>query len=165
MVGKMNVASIFETCCGTIFVIGIVLTVAIMLYFKKRNGGNKMFGIGRNMNFRQLKNDNSALIGMGFLGVILVFCIIGVIVLSIISIVWGIFTLIGACLLIGAAFILFQKKGAVTIAPNSVFMWLLVIGLILMFFGQVVMDIGSVDLSAVPGLEAIHDSIRVTGGG
>lgn len=123
-----------------------------------------MVRIGYNMNLRQLKNDNSALIGMGFLGVILVFIIIGVVIISIISIVWGIFTLIGACLLIGAAFILFMKKGAVTIAPNSVFMWLLIIGLILVFFGQVVMDIGAVDLSTVPGLEALHDSIWVTGG-
>jgi len=123
-----------------------------------------MIRIGRNMNFRQLKNDNSALIGMGILGVILVFFIIGVIALSIISIVWGIFTIIGAFLLFGAAFILFMKKGAVTIAPNSVFMWLLIIGLILVFFGQFVMDIGSVDLSTIPGLEAIHNSIRVDGG-
>jgi len=161
---SMNVASIFETCCGMIFIIGIVLTVAIMLYFKKRNGGNKMFGIGNIMNFRQLKNDNSALIGMGFLGVILAFVIVGIVIIAIVSVVWGIFTLIGACLLIGAAFILFQKKGAVTFAPNSPFMWLLIIGLILVFFGQFVMEIGSVDLSAIPGLEALHNSIRVTGG-
>lgn len=153
----MNVASIFEACCGMIFIIGIVLTVAMMLYFKKRNGGNKMFGIGNIMNFRQLKNDDSALIGMGFLGVILVFIIIGVIIIAVISIVWGIFTLIGMCLLIASAYILIMKKGAVTIAPNSVFMWMLIIGLILVFFGQVVMDIGSVDLRAVPGLEALHN--------
>lgn len=117
------------------------------------------------MDMSRLKNDNDALIGIGILGVILVFIIVGVLIISIISIVWGIFTLIGMCLLIGAAFILFMKKGAVTIAPNSVFMWLLIIGLILVFFGQVVMDIGSVDLSAVPGLEALHNSIRVGGGG
>ena len=123
-----------------------------------------MFRNRCNMNLRQLKNDNSALIGMGFLGVILVFIIIGVLIVSIISIVWGIFTLIGMCLLIASAYILIMKKGAVTIAPNSVFMWMLIIGLILVFFGQAVMDIGSVDLSAIPGLEAIHDSIRVTGG-
>lgn len=123
-----------------------------------------MIRIGRIMNLRQLKNDNDALIGMGGLGVILVFIIVGVLIVSIISIVWGIFTLIGMCLLIAAAYILFMKKGAVTIAPNSLFMWLLIIGLILVFFGQVVMDIGSVDLSTIPGLEAIHNSIRVTGG-
>jgi len=161
----MNVASIFETCCGMIFIIGTVLTVAIMLYFKKRNGGNKMIRIGRNMNLKQLKNDNSALIGMGILGVILVFIIIGVLIIAIISIIWGIFTLIGMCILIGAAFVLIMKKGAVTIAPNSVFMWLLVIGLILVFFGQFVMDISAVDLSVIPGLEAIHNIFRVTGGG
>lgn len=160
----MNVASIFDACCGTIFVIGVALTVAIMLYFKKRNGGNQMFRNRCNMNLRQLKNDNSALIGMGFLGVILVFIIIGVVILAIVSLVFGIFTLIGACLLIGAAAVLYMKKGAVTIAPNSVFMWLLIIGLILVFFGQFVMEIGSVDLSVIPGLEAIHNGIRVTGG-
>jgi len=32
----MNVASIFETCCGTIFIVGIALTGAILLYFRKR---------------------------------------------------------------------------------------------------------------------------------
>jgi len=37
----MNIASIFETCCGTIFIVGTVLTVTILLYFRKRNGGNK----------------------------------------------------------------------------------------------------------------------------
>lgn len=160
----MNVASIFETCCGAIFIVGIMLTVAIMLYFKKRNSGNKMVGIGRNMNLRQLKNDNNALFKMGFLGVILVFAIIGVLIIAIISIVWGIFTLIGMCLLIASAYILIMKKGAVTFAPNSVFMWMLIVGLILVFFGQFVMDIGNVDLSTIPGLEAIHNSIRVTGG-
>jgi len=157
----MNVASIFETCCSMIFIVGIVLSVAIMLYFKKRNGGNKMFGIGNIMNnLRQLKNDNDALIGMGFLGVILVFIIVGVLIISIISIVWGIFTLIGMCLLIASAYILIMKKGAVVIAPNSVFMWMIIIGLILVFFGQFVMDIGSVDLGVIPGLEAIHNIVR-----
>jgi hypothetical protein len=160
----MNVASIFETCCGMIFIIGTVLTVAIILYFKKRNGGNKMVRIGHNMNLRQLKNDNVALIGLGFLGVILIFIIGIVLVLSIISLVFGVLTLVGVCLCAAAAFILFMKKGAVTIAPNSPFMWLLIIGLILVFFGQFVMDIGSVDLSVVPGLEAIHNIVRVNGG-
>jgi len=160
----MNVASIFEACCGTIFVIGIALIGVIILYFKKRKGGNKMVGIRYNMNLRQLKNDNDALIGMGILGVILVFIIVGVVIIAIISIVWGILTLIGMCLLIGAAFILIMKKGAVTFVPNSPFMWLLIIGLILVFFGQFVMEIGSVDLSTIPGLEAIHNSIRVIGG-
>jgi len=36
MMVTMNVASIFETCCGTIFIVGIALTGAILLYFRKR---------------------------------------------------------------------------------------------------------------------------------
>lgn len=112
-----------------------------------------------------LKKADDALIGMGALGVILVFIVGVVVVLALISLVFGVFTLIGMCLLAAAAFILLMKKGAVTIAPTSVFMWLLVTGLILVFFGQVVMDIGSVDLSTIPGLETIHNLIRVNGGG
>ena len=99
------------------------------------------------------------------LGSIILFGAVAIIAIAIISLVFGIFTLIGMCLLIAAAFILWMKKGAVTIAPNSVFMWLLIFGLILMFFGQFVMDIGSIDLRAIPGMEALHNLIRVNGGG
>jgi len=117
------------------------------------------------MKIRSLKKANDAAVfALGTLGVILVFIIAGVVIVAVISIVWGVITLIGACLLIAAAYILYLKKGAVTIAPNSVFMWLLIIGLILVFFGQVVMNIGNVDLSAIPGLEALHNLIRVNGG-
>lgn len=121
------------------------------------------------MKLSYLRKADAAVIGilsgMGILGVILVFIVVVVIILAIISLVFGVFTLVGICLLIAAAFILLMKKGAVTIAPNSVFMWLLIAGLILVFFGQVVMDIGSVDMSAIPGLEALHNLIRVGGGG
>ena len=112
---------------------------------------------------RHLKNHNDALIGMGMLGVLLVFIVLGVIILAVISLVFGIFTLIGMCLLIASAFVLFMKRGAITIAPNSPFLWLLIGGLILVFFGQVVMDIGSVDLSVIPGLEGLHNIVH--GGG
>lgn len=101
---------------------------------------------------------------LGKFGEILGFIIGIVIIIALISLVFGVFTLLGVCFCAAAAFILLMKKGAVTIAPNSPFMWLLIIGLILVFFGQFVMDIGSVDLSVVPGLEAIHNSIRVDGG-
>lgn len=117
------------------------------------------------MKIGYLKKADDALIGMGIFGIILVFIVGIVVILALISLVFGIFTLIGMCLLAAAAFILLMKKGAVTIAPSSVFMWLLVAGLILVFFGQVVMDIGSVDLSTIPGLEALHNLIRVNGGG
>lgn len=103
------------------------------------------------------------ILGMKSLGALLIFIIAGVLIISVISIVWGILTLIGACLLIGAAYVLFVKKGAVTIAPNSVFMWLIIGGLILIFFGQVVMEIGSVDLSIL-GLEPLHTILRTIGG-
>jgi len=112
-----------------------------------------------------LKNANEAAIPVQALGVILVFIVIGIIILAVVSLVFGIFTLIGACMLIGSAFILYMKKGAVTIAPNSVFMWLLIIGLILICFGQFVMDIGTIDLRTIPGLEALHDLVRVNEGG
>jgi len=110
-----------------------------------------------------LKKADDAAIGLLF--TLLIFVVGIVVIMTLISIVWGIITIIGMCMLCGAAFVLLMKKGAVTIAPNSVFMWLLIIGLILVFFGQVVMDIGSVDLRAIPGLEALHNLIRVNGGG
>lgn len=115
------------------------------------------------MNISSLKNADDAVLGITTIGGLLLFIVAGVIILALITLVFGIFTLIGMCLLIGAAFVLYMKKGSVTIAPNSVFMWLLISGLILLFFGQFVMDIGSIDLGAVPGMETIHNFIRVNG--
>lgn len=109
---------------------------------------------------KSIKNNEDALIGMGFLGVLLIFGIGVVVLLSVISIIWGIITIIGALLLCGAAYILLMKKGQVTIAPNSPFTLLLVIGLILVFFGQVVMEIGTVNLNVIPGLEALHNMMH-----
>jgi len=112
---------------------------------------------------RLRKNEDAgvAIFSLKFLILILV----AIVVIAIFSLMFGIFTLIGLCLLIAAAFILWMKKGAVTVAPNSVFMWLLIAGVILVCFGQFVMDIGNIDLRVIPGLEAIHNSIRVGGGG
>jgi hypothetical protein len=127
-----------------------------MIFLKKKKGG-------KNMNIGRLKNADDAVLGIATIRGLLLFIVAGVIILALITLVFGIFTLIGMCLLIGAAFVLYMKKGSVTIAPNSVFMWLLISGLILLFFGQFVMDIGSIDLGAVPGMETIHNFIRVNG--
>jgi len=108
-----------------------------------------------------LKDADDAILGIATIGGLLLFVVIGIVILAVVTLVFGIFTLIGACLLIAAAFVLYMKKGAVTFAPNSVFMWLLFIGLILVCFGQFVMDIGSIDLRVIPGLEALHNSVRV----
>lgn len=112
-----------------------------------------------------LKNADDAMLGIATVGGLLLFIVVGIIILAVVSLVFGIFTLIGMCLLIGAAFVLFMKKGAVTIAPHSVFMWLLIVGLILIGLGQTMsyfgMDIVTIDLRVIPGLEALHNSIRV----
>ena len=118
------------------------------------------------MNIRCLRHaDDAIVITMAVVASILVLIVGIILILVVTGLVFGIFTLIGMCLLAGSAFILLMKKGAVAFTPNSPFMWLLIIGLIMLVFGQVVMDIGSFDLSVIPGLEAFHDSIHIDGGG
>ena len=143
-------------CCGTFLGIAGILATVLSIYMIKKKDGFPM-------KLRKLKKDNDAVLGLLF--TLLIFIVGIVVLISIISLVFGIFTFIGICLLAAAAFILFMKKGVVTFAPKSPFLWLLVIGIILVVFGQVVMDIGSIDLSAIPGMDALHNLIRVDGGG
>lgn len=143
--------SAWDTCCGLIVLVGSIVSTAILLYIRRRN-----------IDTRCLKKDDNAVVSL--LGVLptLLLLVFGIIVILVITgLIFGIFTLIGICLLAAAAFVLYMKKGDVTIAPKSAFMWLLVIGLILAVFGQVVMDIGSFDMSTIPVLDALHDMIRV----
>lgn len=144
--------TVLESCCGAIFVIVPAIVVSILYLLKKRKEE-------KHMNICSLKKADDSGVAIAFGGILLAGVIV-IIVIAVIGLVFGIFTLIGMCLLAAAAYILFVKKGAVTFAPNSVFMWLLIIGLILVCFGQFVMDIGSVDLKAVPGFETIYDVVR-----
>ena len=111
------------------------------------------------MNILSLKKADDSGIAVAFGGILLAGIIV-IVVIAVLGLVFGILTLIGMCLLAAAAYMLYIKKGAVAFTPNSVFMWLLIIGLILVCFGQFVMDIGSVDLKAVPVFEAIYNVVR-----
>ncbi len=90
--------------------------------------------------------------------IIIVFLLVVVGIASFISLVWGLFAFIGICLLVGAAFVLFMKKGKVTFKPNSAFMWLLILGIVLVVISPVVGQLfgnPTIDFSVIPGTRLI----------
>jgi len=89
----------------------------------------------------------------------IIFLIIVMIIAGIISLVWGIFGLVGFSFLCAAAFILLMNKGKVTMTLASPFVWCVIIGIIMMILSALQMEAYYVDLSFIPGLSSYSMNI------
>jgi hypothetical protein len=107
---------------------------------------------------RELLSNNEAFSGPVLkLLLIVAFILVIVSIGAFISLLWGLFSFIGLCLLVGAAFVLIIEKGKVTIAVNSVFTWLLILGIVCAvlspFLGSITGN-PTIDFSVIPGAKA-----------
>ena len=101
---------------------------------------------------RNLKNDKEAVVvAIGLFG-LLILGIIVIVIASILSLMWGFSGFIGFVLLCISGYLLFMHKGKVKMQFNSPFAWCLVVGIILIFFSAVGLDImpNAIDLRFVP---------------
>jgi len=108
---------------------------------------------------RELLSNNEALTGPVLkLVLVVAFILVIVGIASFISLVWGIFAFIGVCLLVGSAFILIMEKGKVTIAVNSPFTWLLILGIVCVVLSPVLGAVTgnpTIDFSVIPGMKSL----------
>jgi len=101
---------------------------------------------------KNLKNDrNAVVVAIGLFGLIILGIIV-IVVASLLSLMWGFSGFVGFCLLAGSGYLLFINKGKVEMKPNSPFAWCLVVGIILIFFSAVGLDImpNAIDFSVLP---------------
>jgi len=112
--------------------------------------------------------DNNAVFGAGLGGTILIFILVLVVLTVVLSTLWGFITFIGFCLLIASAFVLLTNPAEVTKARSpqafllSPFGLLLLIGLILFFYGYtthdpiLTLDFTSMGIPADWSLQILH---------
>jgi len=101
---------------------------------------------------RNLKNDREAVVlAIGLFGIIILGIII-IVVASLLSLMWGFSGFVGFCLLAGSGYLLYKEKGKVKMAVNSPFAWCLVVGIILIFFSAVGLDVmpNAINFSVLP---------------
>lgn len=99
---------------------------------------------------KNLKDDREAVVvAIGLFGLI----ILGIIVIaSLLSLMWGFSGFVGFCLLCASGYLLFIHKGKVKMKFNSPFAWCLVVGILLVFFSAVGLDLipNAINFSVLP---------------
>lgn len=103
---------------------------------------------------KKLNQNDEAVIPIILIFVLFVITII--LIPIIISLTYGLLTFVGLCLLVASAFVLFKEKGKVTFTRNSVFMWLVIFGVLLVAIGPFTSQmLPTIDFSVIPGAEKI----------